>query len=52
MMEGKIPVLRGDAGEPTSLLPRLKFAYHLDNAPFVAFLARVQGGSSRSFSRR
>ncbi len=40
MLEDKIPVLRGEGGEPTSLLPRLKFAYHLNNAPFVAFLAR------------
>lgn len=40
MMEGKGLLLRGDAGEVTSLLPRLKFAYHLNNAPFVAFLAK------------
>ena len=40
MMEGKIPLFRGESGEPTSLLPRLKFAYHLNNAPFVAFLAK------------
>jgi tryptophan 7-halogenase len=40
MMEGKIPLFRSESGEPTSLLPRLKFAYHLNNAPFVAFLAR------------
>ncbi len=40
MVENKSPMIRGDQGEPVSLLPRLKFAYHLDNAPFVAFLAR------------
>jgi len=40
MMEGKIPLFRGESGETTSLLPRLKFAYHLNNAPFVAFLAK------------
>jgi tryptophan 7-halogenase len=40
MMDGKAPIIRGDSGEPISLLPRLKFAYHLDNTPFVNFLAR------------
>jgi tryptophan halogenase len=40
MMEEKIPLFRGESGDPVSLLPRLKFAYHLDNAPFVAFLAK------------
>ncbi len=40
MMEGKIPLFRGESGDPVSLLPRLKFAYHLDNKPFVAFLAK------------
>jgi tryptophan halogenase len=33
------PILRGPDDQHISLLPRLKFAYHLDNAPFVAFLA-------------
>ena len=40
MMAGKTPIVRSATGQPTSLLPRLKFAYHLDNAPFVRFLAR------------
>ena len=40
MMEGKSPIVRGDAGELISLLPRLKVAYHLDNAPFVRFLSK------------
>ena len=40
MTAGKAPVVRGPDGALTSLLPRLKFAYHLDNAPFVRFLAR------------
>lgn len=40
MVENKSPMIRDDQGEPVSLLPRLKFAYHLDNAPFVAYLAR------------
>lgn len=40
MVAGKAPILRGDDGGITSLLPRLKFAYHLDNAPFVHYLAR------------
>lgn len=40
MAADKAPILRWDSGEVTSLLPRLKFAYHLDNAPFVNYLAR------------
>ncbi len=39
MTQGKAPILRGPDGDVLSLLPRLKFAYHLDNAPFVTFLA-------------
>lgn len=39
MADDRGPVLRGPDGELLSLLPKLKFAYHLDNAPFVAFLA-------------
>jgi len=35
----RAPILRGPDEQHLSLLPRLKFAYHLDNAPFVAFLA-------------
>jgi len=38
MAEDRTPVLRGPNGELLSLLPRMKFAYHLDNAPFVGFL--------------
>ncbi len=33
------PVLRGPEGQVVSLLAQTKFAYHLDNAPFVRFLA-------------
>jgi tryptophan halogenase len=39
MAADRAPVLRGPGGELVSLLGRLPFAYHLDNAPFVAFLA-------------
>lgn len=41
MSEGRGPVVRGPEGQLLSLLTRLKFAYHLDNAPFVAFLAKA-----------
>ncbi len=41
MDAGSAPVLRGPDGEIVSLLTELKFAYHLDNAPFVGFLARI-----------
>lgn len=37
--EDRAPILRGPDDQHISLLPRLKFAYHLDNAPFVAYLA-------------
>jgi len=40
MAEDRAPVLRSPENSWHSLLPSLKFAYHLDNAPFVAFLAR------------
>lgn len=40
MAEDKGPIFLDAAGQPESLLPRLKFAYHLDNAPFVRFLAK------------
>ncbi|MBK9265327.1 MAG: tryptophan 7-halogenase [Polyangiaceae bacterium] len=40
MGERRAPILRGPENELHSLLPSLKFAYHLDNAPFVAFLAK------------
>ncbi|MAQ18490.1 MAG: hypothetical protein CMN30_27285 [Sandaracinus sp.] len=36
---GAAPVLRGPDGRTVSLLDRVKFAYHLDNARFLAFLA-------------
>lgn len=39
MAEDRVPILRGPGGEVLSLLTHLKFGYHLDNAPFVAFLA-------------
>lgn len=35
------PVVRSPDGMLLSLLPSLKFAYHLDNKPFVAHLARA-----------
>lgn len=38
MTQGKGPVVRDDGGSPRSLLQRGSYAYHLDNAPFVAFL--------------
>ncbi len=41
MGENKAPILRSPENELHSLLPSLKFAYHLDNAPFVAFLAKA-----------
>lgn len=41
MDQGLAPVLRGPEGEVVSLLRQVKFAYHLDNAPFVAFLAEA-----------
>jgi tryptophan halogenase len=37
----RAPVVRAPDGSLLSLLPSLKFAYHLDNEPFVAFLARA-----------
>ena len=39
MATDRTPIVRGDDGEPLSLLPDLKFAYHLDNKPLVAYLA-------------
>lgn len=39
MHEQRGPVVRGPDGQDLSLLGSLKFAYHLDNAPFVRFLA-------------
>lgn len=41
MAEDRSPILRSPNDELLSLLPSLKFAYHLDNAPFVAYLARA-----------
>ncbi len=37
--DGRGPVVRAPDGSPFSLLRSLKFAYHLDNEPFVAYLA-------------
>jgi tryptophan halogenase len=34
------PIVRDPSGEVRSLLPRTKLAYHLHNAPFVAYLAK------------
>ena len=36
----RTPLLREPSGDVRSLLPTTKFAYHLHNAPFVAFLAK------------
>ncbi len=41
MRDGSGPVLRGPDGQLVSLLPEQKLAYHLDNEPFVDFLARA-----------
>jgi tryptophan halogenase len=42
LMDGNAgPVVRSADGSLQSLLPTSKFAYHLDNEPFVAFLARA-----------
>jgi tryptophan halogenase len=40
MVADRSPIVRDDAGEVASLLPTTKLAYHLHNAPFVAFLAK------------
>ena len=40
MAADRTPIVTGDDGRPLSLLPQLKFAYHLDNKPFVAYLAK------------
>jgi tryptophan halogenase len=39
MAADRAPFVRHDDGQPLSLLPQVKFAYHLDNKPFVAYLA-------------
>lgn len=39
MLANRTPILMREDGTPESLLPQVKFAYHLDNKPFVAFLA-------------
>jgi len=41
MQERRVPLLRSPDGEIASFLGTYKFAYHLDNAPFVAFLPRA-----------
>jgi tryptophan 7-halogenase len=43
--EGRGPVVRAPDGSLLSLLPSLKFGYHLDNQPFVAHLARAALGA-------
>ena len=40
MSDNRGPVVRGPDGELLSLLPSLKFAYHLENEAFVGYLAR------------
>jgi tryptophan 7-halogenase len=45
MHERRAPVLRGPDGRVVSLLGKYKFAYHLDNAPFVAFLKEAARGA-------
>lgn len=40
MAANRAPIIAGDDGQPLSLLPELKFAYHLDNKPFVDYLAK------------
>lgn len=39
MEDDRLPMEEGEDGSVRSLLPEVKFGYHLDNAPFVAFLA-------------
>src|SRR4051794_26041413 len=41
MAADRVPIVTRDDGEPVSLLPQMKLAYHLDNQPFVAYLAKV-----------
>jgi tryptophan halogenase len=41
MSDDRGPVVRGPDGALLSLLPSLKFAYHLENKSFVAYLARA-----------
>lgn len=41
MADDRSPILQSPENTWHSLLPSLKFAYHLDNAPFVAFLAQA-----------
>jgi tryptophan halogenase len=38
MERGAAPLVRGPTGDVLSFLPRVKFAYHLDNVPLVQFL--------------
>jgi tryptophan halogenase len=40
MVADRSPIVRDATGQVRSLLPRTKLAYHLHNAPFVAYLAR------------
>jgi tryptophan halogenase len=40
MAADRSPIVRDPSGEVRSLLPETKLAYHLHNAPFVAYLAR------------
>jgi tryptophan 7-halogenase len=41
MAADRAPIVSGDNGAPVSLLPQMKFAYHLDNHTFVAYLTKL-----------
>jgi len=41
MAVDRAPIIVADDGSPLSLLPHMKLAYHLDNKPFVAYLAKL-----------
>ena len=45
MQEDRAPVLRAPDGSLLSLLPSLKFGYHLDNSSLVAYLKRAAQGA-------
>lgn len=40
MANQRAPIMKSDDGEVVSALDQLRFAYHLDNQPFVQFLQR------------
>lgn len=41
MRDDRVPIVRGPDSSPLSLLPSVKFAYHLENRAFVAYLAQA-----------